>query len=177
MFSPSSEKRLHSMNQLVDHPNSVQYFWPDRPVGHIQDDHIPFLNRGRTQIPHIWSQYRQYSAFGWCHSVPLCQVCTSSTLSPPPSRPCGTRSMTTSRTWIAPPFRTSTRSCRFLFWSTSTPGPPSLQPHRLPCKKQTNQHTLYLMLFKHQQYVFPLITEMWGRDSHRMGANCREHFT
>lgn len=49
------------MNQLVDHPNSVQYFWPDRPVGHIQDDHIPFLNRGRTQIPHIRSQYRQYS--------------------------------------------------------------------------------------------------------------------
>lgn len=43
-----SEKRLHSMNQLVDHPNSVQYFWPDQPIGHIQDDHIPFLNRGIT---------------------------------------------------------------------------------------------------------------------------------
>ncbi|KAM3594975.1 uncharacterized protein V6R79_016296 [Siganus canaliculatus] len=46
------EKRLHSMNQLVNHPNSVQYFWPDRPVGHIQDDHIPFLNRG-VRILHL----------------------------------------------------------------------------------------------------------------------------
>lgn len=44
----SSEKRLHSMNQLVNHPTSVEYFWPDVPVGHIQDDHLPFLNRGDT---------------------------------------------------------------------------------------------------------------------------------
>ncbi|MEQ2223835.1 hypothetical protein ILYODFUR_001144 [Ilyodon furcidens] len=46
------EKRLHSMNQLVQHPNSVQYFWPDRPVGRILDDHIPFLNRG-VRILHL----------------------------------------------------------------------------------------------------------------------------
>lgn len=36
------------MNQLVNHPTSVEYFWPDVPVGHIQDDHLPFLNRGDT---------------------------------------------------------------------------------------------------------------------------------
>lgn len=53
----SSEKRLHSMNQLVNHPNSVQYFWPDQPVGHIQDDHIPFLNRG---IHSKWHWYHNY---------------------------------------------------------------------------------------------------------------------
>lgn len=46
------EKRLHSMNQLVEHPNSVQYFWPDRPVGRILDDHIPFLNRG-VRVLHL----------------------------------------------------------------------------------------------------------------------------
>ncbi|KAG7226254.1 hypothetical protein INR49_003004 [Caranx melampygus] len=58
------EKRLHSMNQLVDHPNSVQYFWPDRPVGHIQDDHIPFLNRGvrilhliPSPFPSVWHTF------------------------------------------------------------------------------------------------------------------------
>lgn len=41
-----SEKRLHSMNHLLDHPSSVQYFWPDRSVGIIEDDHLPFLRRG-----------------------------------------------------------------------------------------------------------------------------------
>ncbi|XP_027857026.1 glutaminyl-peptide cyclotransferase [Xiphophorus couchianus] len=46
------EKRLHSMNQLVEHPNNVQYFWPNRPVGRILDDHIPFLNRG-VRILHL----------------------------------------------------------------------------------------------------------------------------
>ncbi|XP_034431824.1 glutaminyl-peptide cyclotransferase [Hippoglossus hippoglossus] len=58
------ETRLHSMNQLVDHPNSVQYFWPDRPVGHIQDDHIPFLNRGvrvlhliPSPFPSVWHTF------------------------------------------------------------------------------------------------------------------------
>lgn len=108
------------------------------------------------------------------HPVPLCQVYVSSTSSPPRSRPCGTRLMTTNRTWIAPPFRTSTRSCRFLFWSTSTPDPPSLQPQRLPHKEKQHSNwtdffllmfhcskdlellfyrlTLYLMLFKHQAF-------------------------
>lgn len=34
------------MNQLLDHPNMVEYFWPDRPMAQIQDDHVPFLNKG-----------------------------------------------------------------------------------------------------------------------------------
>lgn len=60
----SIEKRLHSMNQLVDHPNSVQYFWPNQPVGHIQDDHIPFLMRGvrilhliPSPFPSVWHTF------------------------------------------------------------------------------------------------------------------------
>ncbi|XP_036980986.1 glutaminyl-peptide cyclotransferase [Acanthopagrus latus] len=48
----SIEKRLHSMNELVNHPTSVEYFWPDVPVGHVQDDHLPFLNRG-VRIVHL----------------------------------------------------------------------------------------------------------------------------
>lgn len=43
---PSTEKRLHAVDQLVEHPNSVQYFWPHHHVGHVLDDHVPFLNRG-----------------------------------------------------------------------------------------------------------------------------------
>lgn len=182
------------MNQLVDHPNNVHYFWPDHPVGHIQDDHIPFLNKGTRTKQHISRKYDHTccaALLGDPHPAPLCQVYVSSTLFPPPSRPCGTRLTTTSRTWIAPPFRTSARSCRFLSWSTSTPDPPSLQTHRaLRKKKKPACHStacfllmfhrsqdlrlllyrlkgiLYLMLFKHQQYAFPeLITEMCGWDS------------
>nr|XP_020464424.1 glutaminyl-peptide cyclotransferase [Monopterus albus] len=58
------EKRLHSMNQLVDHPNSVQYFWPNHPVGQVQDDHIPFLKRGvrilhliPSPFPSVWHTF------------------------------------------------------------------------------------------------------------------------
>uniref|UniRef100_A0A672ISB8 Glutaminyl-peptide cyclotransferase n=1 Tax=Salarias fasciatus TaxID=181472 RepID=A0A672ISB8_SALFA len=46
------ERRLHSMNQFVEHPESVEYFWPDRRVAHVLDDHIPFLNRG-VRILHL----------------------------------------------------------------------------------------------------------------------------
>lgn len=48
------------MNQLVNHPNDVQYFWPDQPVGHIQDDHIPFLNRGIHSKWHYYHKYYDY---------------------------------------------------------------------------------------------------------------------
>ncbi|XP_017266852.1 glutaminyl-peptide cyclotransferase [Kryptolebias marmoratus] len=58
------EKRLHSMNQLVEHPNSVQYFWPGVPAGHVFDDHIPFLNRGvrilhliPASFPSVWHRF------------------------------------------------------------------------------------------------------------------------
>ncbi|XP_061650278.1 glutaminyl-peptide cyclotransferase isoform X1 [Phyllopteryx taeniolatus] len=46
------EKRLHSTNQLQNHPYDVEYFWPDRPIAHIQDDHLPFLSRG-VRILHL----------------------------------------------------------------------------------------------------------------------------
>ncbi|KAF3701396.1 Glutaminyl-peptide cyclotransferase [Channa argus] len=58
------EKRLHSMNLLVDHPNNVEYFWPDQPVGRIEDDHIPFLDRGvrvlhmiPSPFPSVWHTF------------------------------------------------------------------------------------------------------------------------
>lgn len=41
-----SERRLHTLGQLEDHPDEVQYFWPGMPVGPVQDDHMPFLRRG-----------------------------------------------------------------------------------------------------------------------------------
>uniref|UniRef100_A0A1A8QTR9 Glutaminyl-peptide cyclotransferase n=1 Tax=Nothobranchius rachovii TaxID=451742 RepID=A0A1A8QTR9_9TELE len=60
----SIEKRLHSMNQLAEHPNSVQYFWPDRHVGRVIDDHVPFLNRGvrvlhliPSPFPSVWHTF------------------------------------------------------------------------------------------------------------------------
>ncbi|XP_068577828.1 glutaminyl-peptide cyclotransferase [Cebidichthys violaceus] len=60
----SIETRLHSTDQLVDHPNTVQYFWPNHLVGHIQDDHIPFLNRGvpilhliPSPFPSVWHTF------------------------------------------------------------------------------------------------------------------------
>ncbi|KAM9842974.1 glutaminyl-peptide cyclotransferase [Aulostomus maculatus] len=58
------ESRLHSMNQLVNHPDDIEYFWPDRPVGQIQDDHIPFLSRGvrilhliPSPFPYVWHTF------------------------------------------------------------------------------------------------------------------------
>ncbi|KAL2099130.1 hypothetical protein ACEWY4_005610 [Coilia grayii] len=48
----SIERRLQKLGQLEDHPNEVQYFWPGLPVGPIQDDHIPFLQRG-VQVLHL----------------------------------------------------------------------------------------------------------------------------
>ncbi|XP_071761918.2 glutaminyl-peptide cyclotransferase [Centroberyx gerrardi] len=58
------ERRLHAMEQLVDHPNEIEYFWPNLPVGHVQDDHVPFLNRGvrilhliPTPFPSVWHTF------------------------------------------------------------------------------------------------------------------------
>ena len=175
------------MNELVNHPTSVEYFWPDVPVGHVQDDHLPFLNRGNAlNTANMIPTVNCAALLGDHLPVPLCQVCASSTSSRRPSRLCGTRLMTTSRTWIAPPFRTSTRSCRFLSWSTSTSDQPSPQPSRTPreenlsqpfdnflmfhCKIKTTgcyvkdwDNRLFLMLYKRQQYLFlGLIIETWG---------------
>ncbi|XP_062863395.1 glutaminyl-peptide cyclotransferase [Trichomycterus rosablanca] len=58
------ERRLHALGQLEAHPNEVQYFWPGMPVGPVQDDHIPFLNRGvrvlhliPTPFPSVWHTF------------------------------------------------------------------------------------------------------------------------
>lgn len=87
------------------------------------------------------------------HSVRLRQVCTSSTSSPRRSPPCGTRSTTTSRTWTAPPFRTSTRSCSCSSWSTSTHGPPSPQLRRTP-RRHLSVHYLTICVPPRQNSFF-----------------------
>ncbi|KAM9354888.1 glutaminyl-peptide cyclotransferase [Pholidichthys leucotaenia] len=58
------EKRLHSMNQQVEHPNSVQYFWPDHSLRPIEDDHLPFQSRGvrilhlvPSPFPSVWHTF------------------------------------------------------------------------------------------------------------------------
>ncbi|XP_062324674.1 glutaminyl-peptide cyclotransferase [Osmerus eperlanus] len=58
------ERRLHTIGQLVDHPNEIQYFWPNLPVGPVQDDHMPFLNRGvrvlhliPSPFPSVWHTF------------------------------------------------------------------------------------------------------------------------
>ncbi|XP_014065859.1 glutaminyl-peptide cyclotransferase [Salmo salar] len=58
------ERRLHNTGHLKDHPNNVQYFWPGMPVGPVQDDHMPFLNRGvhvlhliPTPFPSVWHTF------------------------------------------------------------------------------------------------------------------------
>lgn len=58
------ERRLHNLGELVEHPNEVQYFWPRLPVGPIQDDHIPFLQRGvsilhliPSPFPSVWHTF------------------------------------------------------------------------------------------------------------------------
>lgn len=130
-----TEKRLHSMNQLVEHPNSVQYFWPDRPVGRILDDHIPFLSRG------LYHLYQNHHASLLVYSLSsvfilpppfLLQVLGFFTSYLTPSHLCGTRLMIMKHTLTAPQFRTWTRSFRFLFWNTSTPDPAFLRTHKMP---------------------------------------------
>ncbi|KAM9466515.1 glutaminyl-peptide cyclotransferase [Clarias gariepinus] len=58
------ERRLHALDQLLDHPNEVQYFWPNMPVGPVQDDHMPFLSRGvhvlhliPNPFPSVWHTF------------------------------------------------------------------------------------------------------------------------
>lgn len=65
------------MNQLSDHPTSMEYFWPDRPVSHIEDDHIPFLSRGATLVTVL-----PRSCVGSSLTVLLCRSGRCS--SPPP---------------------------------------------------------------------------------------------
>ncbi|KAM9777803.1 glutaminyl-peptide cyclotransferase [Neosynchiropus ocellatus] len=58
------EKRLHASGQLQNHPEEIEYFWPDRPVGRVEDDHVPFLNRGvrvvhliPSPFPFVWHTF------------------------------------------------------------------------------------------------------------------------
>ncbi|KAL0969261.1 hypothetical protein UPYG_G00224670 [Umbra pygmaea] len=58
------EQRLHNLGQLKEHSDDVQYFWPGIPVGRVQDDHMPFLNKGvqilhliPTPFPSVWHTF------------------------------------------------------------------------------------------------------------------------
>uniref|UniRef100_A0A672SVF2 Glutaminyl-peptide cyclotransferase n=1 Tax=Sinocyclocheilus grahami TaxID=75366 RepID=A0A672SVF2_SINGR len=57
----SAEKRLHKQGLLTSHPSEQSYFRKDFYLGPVQDDHIPFLNRGvpvlhliPTPFPVFW---------------------------------------------------------------------------------------------------------------------------
>ncbi|XP_016307562.1 glutaminyl-peptide cyclotransferase-like isoform X2 [Sinocyclocheilus anshuiensis] len=43
----TAEKRLHKQGLLTSHPSEQSYFRKDFYLGPVQDDHIPFLNRGQ----------------------------------------------------------------------------------------------------------------------------------
>ncbi|XP_069787078.1 glutaminyl-peptide cyclotransferase [Narcine bancroftii] len=55
------ERRLHRLGVLSDHGTEVKYFWTTMRAGHIEDDHLPFLQRGvhilhiiPTPFPQVW---------------------------------------------------------------------------------------------------------------------------
>ncbi|XP_078085720.1 glutaminyl-peptide cyclotransferase-like [Mustelus asterias] len=55
------ERRLHRLGVLNDHPNEVKYFWTKMRAGHIDDDHMPFLQRDvpilhiiPSPFPQVW---------------------------------------------------------------------------------------------------------------------------
>lgn len=57
----SIEKRLHRLELLQSHPQEVMYFQPGEPPSSVEDDHIPFLQRGvpvlhlvSTPFPAVW---------------------------------------------------------------------------------------------------------------------------
>lgn len=57
-FNPSNfffciflEKRLHHLGLLSSHAKEQSYFIKDLNMGPVEDDHLPFLQRGRTKCP------------------------------------------------------------------------------------------------------------------------------
>ncbi|XP_048837410.1 glutaminyl-peptide cyclotransferase-like a [Brienomyrus brachyistius] len=57
----TAEKRLHKLGLLSSHPSEQSYFRKDVYLGPVQDDHIPFLQRGvpvlhliATPFPSFW---------------------------------------------------------------------------------------------------------------------------
>ncbi|XP_012687802.2 glutaminyl-peptide cyclotransferase [Clupea harengus] len=42
----SAETRLHKLGLLSSHPNELSYFRKDVNMGRVEDDHMPFLDRG-----------------------------------------------------------------------------------------------------------------------------------
>lgn len=45
------EKKLHSLGLLSSHPNEQSYFRKDVNMGLVEDDHVPFLQRGKAKHP------------------------------------------------------------------------------------------------------------------------------
>ncbi|XP_038670403.1 glutaminyl-peptide cyclotransferase-like [Scyliorhinus canicula] len=55
------ERRLHRLGVLHDHPTEVKYFWTKMRAGHVDDDHMPFLQRDvpilhliPSPFPQVW---------------------------------------------------------------------------------------------------------------------------
>lgn len=60
----AAEKRLHRQGLLASHPNEQSYFRKDVYLGPVQDDHVPFLQRGvpilhviPTPFPPFWHKH------------------------------------------------------------------------------------------------------------------------
>ncbi|MEE6517825.1 hypothetical protein FKM82_028330, partial [Ascaphus truei] len=60
----SIERRLHSLNVLKNHPSEVQYFQNNLRAGQVDDDHVPFLQRGvpvlhliPSPFPDVWHTF------------------------------------------------------------------------------------------------------------------------
>lgn len=47
LHTSRSEKRLHRQGLLTSHPSEQTYFRKDVYLGPVQDDHIPFLHKGK----------------------------------------------------------------------------------------------------------------------------------
>lgn len=51
LFHLPPEKRLHKLGLLSSHPSEQSYFRKDFYLGPVQDDHMPFLQRGEGPAP------------------------------------------------------------------------------------------------------------------------------
>lgn len=78
---PRPEKKLHRQGLLRSHPFEQTYFRKDMYIGPVQDDHIPFLNRGESKgRPHPVSHRQHPPLHSLVHmhvGVPVLHIITT----------------------------------------------------------------------------------------------------
>lgn len=85
-----SEKRLHRQGLLTSHPSEQTYFRKDVYLGPVQDDHIPFLHKGKwKETEDCTTEFVSGCKNTFCQSPSVC----SSSLTPLHTYrcPCATR--------------------------------------------------------------------------------------